>query len=663
MHMGASIALRLQATSLSFIGPHPLQFPDTPLPIEPFMTNSSNHQRGCPCCSPYVWQAFPQARKSLNNIDRRSFLGLSALVTSTLLGGDSQASSNTASLAAAAAFAAPKITATARRTAKPHATHPQTIYKGGLIRTMNDNAPTASGLAVTDGLISALGDQADIAALAGPDTRIVDLNGLTMTPGFIDSHGHIAITALMSAFANLAPPPAGPVRSIADIQAALRKYREQTGGGRGGWLLGTNYDDSLLAEKRIPTRADLDEVSTDQPILIFHASLHVAVVNSKALEIAGVTASTDDPDGGVIRRYPDSREPNGIFEELALQMVMAHMPQSSPTELRDLLDKTQDQYAAWGITTAQDGATQPRDYRMLVDAAEQNRLKIDVLAYPFFQYADAIAASDIQMGKDYNGLKIGGIKLLLDGSPQAKTAWLSKPYEVPPKGQPDDYAGYPILPDDTVAKLVDDAFGRGWQVFAHCNGDAAGDQFIKAVSAATERHGRGDRRTTMIHAQTVREDQLDQMADLGIMPSFFVTHTYYWGDWHRDSVLGAERAARISPVRSAIDRNMPFTLHNDSPVAPSDTRMLLWAATTRQTRSGQVLGEEQRVTALEALRGLTSDAAFEHFENDTKGTLEVGKKADLTLLADDPATLEPDRLKDLEIVQTIKAGEAIYSKI
>jgi len=584
--------------------------------------NPKTHRGGCPCCSPYVWKAFPPE----TGVSRRGFFGMGAAVTAALLSSvDARGRGATA----------------------------------GLIRTMNANRPVAEAVAVEAGRIVAVGSADEVMGLAR-GARVVDLDGRTMLPGFIDCHGHIAMTALTRAFCNLAPVPAGPVRNIADIKRELALHRDKNKGGRGGWILGANYDDSLLDEKRTPTRADLDEVSTEQPIFIIHASLHVGAANSKALEIAGINADTPDPAGGVIRRWPDSREPNGMLEEVAMGALMAKMPQASLEELLELLDSVQDQYAAWGITTAQDGATQAQDYKLLALAAERDRLKIDVVAYPFFLQADKVAASDLDMRRDYNGLKIGGIKLMMDGSPQAKTAWLTKPYHVVPAGQSADYRGYPTLDDAAVAGHIDNAFARGWQVYAHCNGDAAADQFIAAIEKATAKHGTADRRTTVIHAQTLREDQLDRMKALGVMPSFFVTHTFYWGDWHRDSVLGPVRGARISPVRSALERGMRFTLHNDSPVAPSDCRMLLWSAVNRRTRSDKVLGEEQRIGVLDALRGITLDAAYQHFEDDIKGSIEPGKLADLVILGEDPVAMEPGSLKDIEITETIKRGETIY---
>jgi hypothetical protein len=616
------------------------------------------HKSGCPCCSPYIWEAYRLRQPGLS---RRGFFGAGAALTAAglaMLGGKKDAAAG--GLATALAFSAPAIASADTRRARQDAETGATVYRGGTIRTMNASAPLAEAVAVAGGRIIAVGSEAEVAARAGRDARIVDLEGRTMMPGFIDCHGHISMTALLMGFQNLAPEPAGPIRSIEDIKSELRKFRERTGGGRGGWILGAMYDDSLLAEKRALTCADLDEVSTEQPILAYHASLHVVVVNSAALSLLGITADTPDPQGGVIRRWPGTREPNGILEEGAITLAMPRLPQASKEELLDLLDEVQNRYAAWGITTAQDGATRRPDFDLLSLAAERDRLKIDVVAYPFFTHIEDLARGDIEMQRDYNGFKVGGIKLMLDGSPQAKTAWLTKPYEVVPPGFDSDYRGYRIVDDETAASMVDDAFARGWQVYAHCNGDAAADQFIAAIDKATSKHGGGDRRATVIHAQTLREDQLDRMARLGVMPSYFVTHTFYWGDWHRDSVLGAERASRISPVRSTIDRGMRYTLHNDSPVVPSDCRMLLWSAVNRRTRSGKVLGEEQRIGAEEALRGITIDAAYQHFEDDIKGSIETGKFADLVITRQDPVEMAADELKDLAIAETIKRGETIY---
>lgn len=260
-----------------------------------------------------------------------------------------------------------------------------------------------------------------------------------------------------------------------------------------------------------------------------------------------------------------------------------------------------------------------------------------------------------------NRFRVAGVKLCLDGSPQGKTAWLTKPYKNPPAGESKDYRGYPAYEDENlVFALADTAFKYNWQLFAHTNGDASSDQFIHAVRHAADRYGNDDRRTVMIHAQTVREDQLDSMKVLGIMPSFFGMHTYYWGDWHRDETLGKERAYRISPAVSALNRGMLFTEHHDAPVATASAIMILHTAVNRTSRSGDIIGPDQRISPYIALKTLTEWSAYQYFEQESKGTLEAGKFADLVILDKNPLKIAPEEIIDIQVMETIKEGKTIY---
>ncbi|MBT6894991.1 MAG: amidohydrolase family protein, partial [Rhodobacterales bacterium] len=251
----------------------------------------------------------------------------------------------------------------------------------------------------------------------------------------------------------------------------------------------------------------------------------------------------------------------------------------------------------------------------------------------------------------------GGIKLILDGSPQGKTAYLTEPYYKPPHSESESYKGYPLIPQKEVSKWVSEYADLNIPIIAHANGDAAADMLITAVRNADLKT---DHRTIMIHAQTVREDQLDQMKELKIIPSYFSTHTFYWGDWHRDSVFGEDRAMRISPTRSTLDRKMPFTVHNDAPVVPPDMIRLLWSTTNRMTRSGKVLGEEQKISTYSALEAMTINAAYQHFEDEIKGTIEVGKLADLVVLSEDPLSMPADELLELKVMATYSHGKEIF---
>lgn len=537
------------------------------------------------------------------------------------------------------------------------------IYTGGDIITINDSQPTAEALAVKDGKIIAVGSKADVLKHKASATKMVDLRGKTLLPGFIDAHGHVFNAGLQALAANLLARPDGKVNDIVTLQQMLSNWAEKHPEriARTGWIIGFGYDNSQLKEQHHPTRDDLNAVSTTVPVLAIHQSGHLAVINSKGLEVAGITAATKDPAGGVIRRREGGSEPDGVLEEMAFfELVFKVLGTLGTDDNKALLKAGLDLYARYGFTTAQEGRATPEAIATEATVAREGGLNMDVVAYADIQGA-ADTIKPPWHAKTYTQhFRIGGAKLNLDGSPQGKTAWLTKPYHVPPAGQSADYLGYPAVPDNTAVALVDKAFSNGWQILAHCNGDAAADQFIMAIRVATEKHGNADRRPVMIHAQTVREDQLDEMAKLGIIPSFFGMHTYYWGDWHRDSVLGPERAERISPAASALKRGMIYTQHHDAPVALPSSIMILASQVNRTTRSGQVLGPEQRVSVMDALKSITINAAYQYFEEMTKGSLEPGKLADFVILDKNPQKIEPMDIYNIQVVETIKEGKSIY---
>ena len=538
-----------------------------------------------------------------------------------------------------------------------------TIYTGGTIVTVDDARPTAGAIAVKDGKILAVGEKDEVLRVRGTATRVVDLGGKTMLPGFIDAHGHVFNVGVQAVAANLLAPPDGQVTDVASLQATLRAWAETSPGvvARTGWIIGMGYDDSQLRDERHPTRDDLDAVSKVMPVLVVHQSGHLAVVNGKGLEAFGYSAESVEPPGGTIRRRKGSREPDGLIGGLAWwPHLFSKLGKLGREDNEALTLSGIDRYAEFGFTTAQEGRATAEAVATEAALAEQGKLKVDVVAYPDIQGAAPAIGGQFR-SKSYTGrFRIGGAKLTLDGSPQGKTAWLTKPYFVPPAGRGKDYAGSPAMTDDEANAFVEEAFRKGWQIHVHCNGDAAADQFIKAVRLATAKLGPGDRRPVMVHAQTVREDQLDAMKELGIIPSFFGMHTYYWGDWHRDSVLGPERAARISPAASALKRGMPFTQHHDAPVALPSSTMVLFSRVNRVTRSGQVLGPEQRVSAMDAIKSITIHAAYQYFEERTKGSLEPGKVADLVILDQNPLAVDPMAIKDIRVVETIKDGRTIY---
>ena len=582
-----------------------------------------------------------------------------------------------------------------------------TLYSGGDILTMVGDQPTyAEALVERGGRIVQVGSLEEALREAGPAARRVDLGGRTLLPGFLDAHGHLPDYVVTWGRPDLSPPPVGRVTSVADIQAVVRRWLSDQPLPAGQLVFFSGYDDSLLAEKRHPTRADLDAVSATVPILLMHASGHLVVANSAALALVQINRSTPDPAGGHIQRDPVSGEPNGVLEETAGYPFMPLLPVASLSERLRKLEEVQRWWASYGLTTAQDGLSNPANLELLREAGRQGRLILDVVAYPFSQtlgkpaelelklrdvvvvrpatawplgsmqanageeYRSVPAAAEgpgqadpssakIRVGVYENHLKIGGIKLTSDGSPQGRTAYLSQPYTTPPAGQAADYRAYPVMSQEEVDAWIALGWRNNIPIITHTNGDAAVEQLLTAVERARRRYGAKDLRPVAIHAQLARPDQVQRMASLGVVPSFFTAHTFFWGDWHRRN-LGDARASGISPLATAHRLGLRFTNHNDAPVVPPDMMRLVSTAVNRTTRSGVVLGPQERVSPYVALKAITDWAAYQYFEEASKGTLQPGKRADLVILERNPLKVSPADIATIKVVETIKDGRSIY---
>lgn len=536
-----------------------------------------------------------------------------------------------------------------------------TIYMGGNIITINDAQPSAEAVAVKDGKIIAVGNKADVMKTAGENTKKVDLGGKTMLPGFVDAHSHAYLIGIQASTANLLPPPDGGGKDIPTLQKTLIDWvaNHQEAVKKVGWIAGFGYDDSQLAEQRHPTRDELDKVSTDLPVIIFHQSGHLGVVNSKALEMADVTAKTKNPKGGVFRRREGSQEPNGVLEEYAFFYLVSKLLAKFDNAINDaLVVEGTKAMASYGFTTAQEGRALGSGLDAMKRVADAGKLKIDLVAYP-----DVLEVKNPTPSMTYsNRFRIGGVKLTLDGSVQGKTCYLSQPYLSPPAGQNKDYRGYAAVDEKTTNEAVEKAFANGWQILVHANCDAASDQYINAVKLAKEKYPDVNNRPVLIHGQVLREEQVDQMKQLGILPSIFTMHTYYWGDWHRDSVLGPERAKDISATGWMMKRDMKFTIHHDAPVALPDSMRSLSATVARTTRSGVVIGPHHKAPVATALKAMTLWPAWQYFEEKTKGSLEVGKLADFVILSENPLTIDENKLADIKVLETIKEDKSIYQR-
>lgn len=538
------------------------------------------------------------------------------------------------------------------------ATSPDLILVGGTVLTMDSAATVAQAVAVRDGRIVAVGRDAAIRALAGSGTRVVELEGRTLAPGFFAPHDHFPGAGNVAVhLVDLNSPPIGRIETMAELIEALRERALQVPAGT--WVVGRGYDDTLLREQRHPTRGDLDLVSTEHPIWITHISGHLGVANTKALEVAGITRDTPQPNGGVIRKDPTTGEPTGIFEESG-SLITRHIPARNRAQRFASIEWANREYLSKGVTTTVIASNVSR--RTLTDfigARREGILDLRIIAMSargVRKSAETKALLDTVRTEE---LRLGGVKVVQDGSIQGYTGYLTEPYHTPFQGNA-SYRGYPRRSRQALANLITQIHCEGFQSAVHANGDAAIDDVLNAYDAALAKCPRSDARHRIEHSQMARPDQLARMKELGVTPSIFVGHVYYWGDRHRDIFLGPERGARISPLRTATDAGVRWTLHDDTPVTPVNPLQLVWAAVNRVTTSGQLLGGGERVTPLEALRGVTSDAAWQNFVEDERGSIEVGKLADFVILSDNPLTVAPEKIREIQVLETIIGGRSVY---
>ena len=568
------------------------------------------------------------------------------LVSLSLLAGCSSNTENTVSVE-------PKVT----QVNKAH------LYYNGNIIPMNTTEPsTVEALVERKGRIVYVGNLAK-AKDQFMDSEQIDLEGRTLLPGFIDAHSHFGMVSNTMGQVDLNPPPVGNISSIEQMLSALKAYKAENNIADGEWIYGWGYDESQLSDKRHPNKRELDKALPNNPVYIQHTSGHMGVANSLALEEMKVSAATKNPEGGMIGRLPNSNEPNGLVQETAMYPFVGHMLQVLNSKQAEFFDQTQDVYAQKGITTAQDGMTDREAIRFFQSQADQGKLKIDLVSLAGFSELESnLKDPDLTFKTYNNGFKVQGTKIIADGSPQGKTAYFTQPYLTKVEGCEKDCTGLPSLSQDTLNDLFKLAYQADNQLFIHANGDASIDMVIKAHEYASKALNQAldkDRRTVVIHSQFVRPDQLETFKKYNIEPSFFTNHAYFWGDVHLEN-LGKKRAGFLSPIASADKLGLKYTNHSDATVTPIDPLFTMWTAVNRLSRSGKVIGSEEKTSPYQALKSVTSHAAYQLFEEDKKGTLEVGKIADFVILDRNPLTIKPMQIRDIKVVQTIKNGKPVY---
>ena len=518
-----------------------------------------------------------------------------------------------------------------------------TLYFGGPIVTLEEPR-YAQALVERGGRIAYVGDREEAERLAGPGARRVDLEGRALLPAFLDPHSHL----LACAYARL-QVPLGECAGWGEITDRLAKHVQERSIQPGEWVKGTGYDQNALAEGAAPDRFCLDRACPNNPVVIQHASGHAGVFNTLALERLGAL----NGDCGLER--DGQGELTGRGEENPFLDLLGRIPMDGLEDVLRAFQGAQEEYASHGITTAQEGLLQPVMAPVYREILRRGLLYLDVNAYvPPADY-DRLRGQFVQGVSDSPGIfQVAGMKIFLDGSPQGGTAWVREPYA-------GGGCGTSTMTDGQVLSAFRQALDRDAQLLAHCNGDRAAEQYLTLLAQAEREAGKKLCRPVMIHAQLLGLDQLERVKALGVIPSFFVAHVYHWGEIHVKN-FGLDRAGRISPAGSALSWGIPFTFHQDSPVIPPDMLETIWCACVRRTKTGRVLGAEERIPVEAALRAVTQTAALQYGLERELGTLRPGKRADFVLLSGDPLRTPPEELKKLQVERTIQRGRTIWSR-
>lgn len=536
----------------------------------------------------------------------------------------------------------------------------QKLYFNGTILTMEEKQPAAQAVLTEGEHILAVGDLGALRDRLTSGTEEVDLQGKTMLPAFIDPHGHFPDPGFIQLFrVDLSAPPRG---DCTDMEEALRRLSARAAQTpKGEWVMGVLFDNTAIAERRMPTRAELDGISTEHPIWVIHASGHNGVANSYTLMQQEITRETPDPPGGRYGRDPGTGELTGLIEGLS-----AMGPMGDTDFLIDRarfwqgFDACRDEYLSHGVTFAQNAWATGDMLEHFASLPAGSDPGIDVLLLPIGVLEPKLSQGLVPLCMpESRYLSLGPRKLFTDGAFQMQTAFLSEPYFKP--SNPDAPCGMVYADRNEIFAEVLKLHRLGLQVHCHCNGDAGSEIFIDAVEAALEAHPRTDHRHTLIHGQVLRDDQMVRMVRLGMTVSFFSAHIHFWGDRHHDTFLGPDRAARISPASTAERLGLRYTIHNDASVTPTRPLPLAHCAVNRRTASGRLLGESERVSVLSALKAQTIDAAWQVFKEDERGSIAPGKIADFAILDQNPLRRDSPPI-DCSVLWTVRRGKTVFKK-
>ncbi len=537
------------------------------------------------------------------------------------------------------------------------------MFLGGTIITVDDNNPEAQAIAVHDGKIQAIGSETEVSKFRGSKTEVIDLKGNTLLPGFIDIHTHPILSAMMEETIDIS---GFNHKNQAEVMASLKKGIEEKGSGK--WVLAYGWDPAILRDLEAPTLEELDRMAPENPLFIIAQTLHSGFVNSLALEAAGITKDTPNPEGGYFDK-DENGELSGLIVEVGAMAKFSNATPKYPwAAYVYLLTKQMETYSKAGYTTIVAPGLQPiipKHIQSLQEVAEHPNTPVRVFTYPLF---DKLEKTDFKPSQGNHQFKVLGPKFWIDGSPYAGGMAMNEPYldnEFTRNrlGIKSGEKGHLTYDDERLSFLVNKFHKEGWQIAAHIQGERAAKQFLDAVEAAQQSFPRKDYRHRMEHNALVTSEQLKRAFRLGVTPSFYIDHIYYYGDALTEVIVGPNRASRFMPINSAKKAGHRFTLHTDSPSSPIGVLREMRVAVTRNTRSGKyVLGHDETITVDDAIKAVTINAAWQIFEEDTRGSLEVGKLADFTVLSGNLKKIPPEEWKSIEIVGTYLAGESTINE-
>ena len=574
----------------------------------------------------------------MSDVTRGEFLGVSAAMAAAMgLGCVPSAGEEGATTGVGASQAAAGATGTSA---------PDLVVVNAEVITVDPSQPSAQAFAVKDGRFIAVGSTRDIRNLvANGRTTVIDAEGSTVTPGFIDAHSHPSgggLSALVNVDTNLG--------SVARIKDALAARAGETPPGE--WVRGYLYDDTKLEEGRPLNRRDLDEAVPDHPVHVRHRGGHTAVYNTRAFQVAGITAQTPDPRGGAF--YREGGELTGKVAERANYLITQHIPSDFSREDRQAgVKRISEMMNATGLTSVHQTGTGSDDFRAYQDARAAGELGFRAYLFPSGDTYQTLRDAGIRTGFGDELVRVGAVKYAADGSASERTMRMSTPYV----GRPDDY-GILTMSQDEVHEVVEDAHRNGWQVGIHANGDVTIDMVLNAYERMQELFPRTDPRHRIEHCTLVNPELLSRIKALAAIPTPFYTYVHYHGEkWDQ---YGEDRMQWMFAHRSFLDNDIMVAPASDYTPGPFEPLMAIQSMVTRKDFRGNVWGANQRISVDEALTICTRNGAYASFEEDLKGSITAGKLADFVQLGADPRTADPDGIKEIPVLRTVLGGSVRY---